>query len=91
MKHKTPSSVITSPDYRRFIEDLRTRVVSARISAARSVNRRQAAKRRQPDAKIEGGSASDQFLPQLVAEIRRGHHRLMLDKLSNSVAQYNIV
>ncbi len=27
------------PEYRRFIEDLKTRVVSARISAARSVNR----------------------------------------------------
>jgi len=30
---------MTSPEYRQFIEDLKTRVVSARISAARAVNR----------------------------------------------------
>jgi predicted nuclease of restriction endonuclease-like (RecB) superfamily len=30
---------MTSPEYRRFIEDLKARVLSARISAARSVNR----------------------------------------------------
>ena len=32
-------TLTTSPEYRRFIEDLKTRVVSARISAARAVNR----------------------------------------------------
>jgi predicted nuclease of restriction endonuclease-like (RecB) superfamily len=31
--------VIISPEYRRFIEDLKERVISARISAARAVNR----------------------------------------------------
>jgi predicted nuclease of restriction endonuclease-like (RecB) superfamily len=30
---------IASPEYRQFIEDLKTRVISARISAARAVNR----------------------------------------------------
>src|ERR1017187_1318716 len=35
----TDSTMMTSPEYRRFIEDLKTRVISARISAARSVNR----------------------------------------------------
>lgn len=33
------SSVMTSPEYRRFIEDLKARVISARISAARAINR----------------------------------------------------
>jgi len=32
-------TIITSSEYRRFIEDLKTRVVSSRISAARGVNR----------------------------------------------------
>ncbi|MEO8427796.1 MAG: PDDEXK nuclease domain-containing protein [Verrucomicrobiota bacterium] len=32
-------SVIASPEYRRFIEELKARVLSARISAARAVNR----------------------------------------------------
>lgn len=39
MKSATDSTVMTSPEYRRFIEDLKARVLSARISAARSVNR----------------------------------------------------
>ena len=38
MKTATDSTVMTSPEYRRFIEDLKVRVISARISAARSVN-----------------------------------------------------
>ena len=33
------SAVMTSPEYRRFIEDLKARVISARICAARAVNR----------------------------------------------------
>jgi len=33
------STVMTSPEYRRFVEDLKARVISARISAARAVNR----------------------------------------------------
>ncbi|MDQ1277062.1 MAG: hypothetical protein QG555_101, partial [Thermodesulfobacteriota bacterium] len=36
---KSPEVPIASPEYRQFIEELKTRVVSARISAARSVNR----------------------------------------------------
>jgi len=36
---KPPEVSIASPDYRRFIEDLKTRVAGARISAARAVNR----------------------------------------------------
>jgi len=33
------SSAMTSPEYRQFIEDLKARVISARISAARAMNR----------------------------------------------------
>ena len=32
------TSLLTSPDYRHFIEELKTRVLSARLSAARAVN-----------------------------------------------------
>ena len=39
MKKTTDSSVMASPEYRQFIEDLKTRVVSARIAAARAVCR----------------------------------------------------
>jgi hypothetical protein len=39
MKKLIDTSMMISPEYRRFIEDLKTRVVSARISAARAVNR----------------------------------------------------
>ena len=39
MKNANASTVITSPEYRQFIEDLKKRVVSARISAARAGNR----------------------------------------------------
>lgn len=39
MKTGNDSTVITSPEYRQFIENLKTRVASARISAARAVNR----------------------------------------------------
>jgi DUF1016 N-terminal domain len=39
MKNANDSTVLASPEYRRLIEDLKARVVSARISAARSVNR----------------------------------------------------
>jgi predicted nuclease of restriction endonuclease-like (RecB) superfamily len=38
MKNANDPTVMTSPEYRKFIEDLKTRVVSARISAARAVN-----------------------------------------------------
>ena len=39
MKNTTDPSVLISPEYRQFIEDLKTRVISSRISAARAVNR----------------------------------------------------
>jgi predicted nuclease of restriction endonuclease-like (RecB) superfamily len=39
MKDPAQSSVLATPEYRRFIEDLKARVVSARISAARAINR----------------------------------------------------
>jgi predicted nuclease of restriction endonuclease-like (RecB) superfamily len=39
MKTATDSTVMTSPEYRRFIQNLKARVISARISVARSVNR----------------------------------------------------
>ena len=39
MKKTDDSPVLTSPEYRRFIEDLKTRVVSAHLSAVRAVNR----------------------------------------------------
>ena len=41
MKRTQPTdpTVMTSPEYRQFIEDLKARVISARISAARAVNR----------------------------------------------------
>ena len=39
MKSENDLSVLATPEYRRFIEDLKARVTSARISAARSVNR----------------------------------------------------
>lgn len=38
-KSVTEPTVIASPDYRNFIEDLKARIVSARISASRAVNR----------------------------------------------------
>ena len=39
MKSLTDSTVSDSPEYRRFIEDLKARVISARICAARAMNR----------------------------------------------------
>lgn len=36
---KNDQAVLATPDYRRFIEDLKSRVTAARISAARHVNR----------------------------------------------------
>jgi predicted nuclease of restriction endonuclease-like (RecB) superfamily len=38
MKNATDSDMLTSPEYRQFIENLKARVVSARISAARAMN-----------------------------------------------------
>lgn len=37
--NNSTATLMTSPEYRQFIENLKTRVVSARISAARAVNR----------------------------------------------------
>ena len=39
MKKAADLIVMTSPEYRRFIEDLKARVICARISAARAANR----------------------------------------------------
>ena len=39
MKNANDSTMMTSPEYRRFIEDLKARVISARICAARAMNR----------------------------------------------------
>ena len=39
MKETADTAMLTTPEYRQFIEDLKARVTSARISAARSVNR----------------------------------------------------
>ena len=36
---KKDPAALSTPDYRRFIEDLKARVTAARISAARHVNR----------------------------------------------------
>ncbi len=163
MKRAKNAPVMTSPEYRQFIEDLKTRVISARISAARAMNRegillywdigraivekqhvlgwgesvvemisadlrrafpqmtgfsprnvwymrrlfevygtgdflpqaaadpkpfrKSTAFGRQPVAKIEDGAAPIQILPQLVAEIPWGHHRLILDKLADPAAR----
>jgi len=38
MKNTNDPTVMTSPEYRRFVEDLKARVISARISAAQAVN-----------------------------------------------------
>ncbi len=38
MKNANNSTVMTSPEYRRFVEDLKARLISARLSAARAVN-----------------------------------------------------
>lgn len=38
MKNANDSTVMASPEYRRFVEDLKVRVNSARLSAARAVN-----------------------------------------------------
>ncbi|MFH1969492.1 MAG: DUF1016 N-terminal domain-containing protein [Verrucomicrobiota bacterium] len=38
MKNANDSTVMASPEYRRFVEDLKARVISARLSAARAVN-----------------------------------------------------
>ena len=39
MKKNIDSALTTLPEYRRFIEDLKARVISTRICAARAVNR----------------------------------------------------
>src|SRR5512139_2810130 len=39
MKPTNDTTILTTPEYRQFIEDLKARVTSARISAARAVNR----------------------------------------------------
>ena len=39
MKNADAPTVLTSPEYRQFIENLKSRVVAARVSAAHSVNR----------------------------------------------------
>jgi hypothetical protein len=39
MKTIADTAMLTSPEYRQFIEDLKARVTAARISAARAVNR----------------------------------------------------
>jgi len=39
MKNATGPTVMISPEYRQFIEDLKARVISARISATRAMNR----------------------------------------------------
>jgi hypothetical protein len=39
MKNANDSTVMTSPEYRVFIKDLKTRVISARICGARAMNR----------------------------------------------------
>ena len=39
MKIANDSTLLTSPEYRRFIEDLKARVLTARISAARAASR----------------------------------------------------
>ena len=163
MKSAKYAPVMTSPEYRQFIEDLKTRVISARISAARAMNRegillywdigraivekqhvlgwgesvvemisadlrrafpqmtgfsprnvwymrrlfevygtgdllpqaaadskpirKSTAPGRQPAAKTGDGAAPTQILPQLVAEIPWGHHRLILDKLADPAAR----
>src|SRR5665811_2126661 len=38
MKNANDPTVMLSPEYRKFIEELKARVVAARISAARAVN-----------------------------------------------------
>lgn len=39
MKNALDATLLTTPEYRRFIDDLKSRVLSARISAARAINR----------------------------------------------------
>jgi hypothetical protein len=39
MKKLRDATLIISPDYLQFIEELKTRVVSARVTAARAINR----------------------------------------------------
>jgi hypothetical protein len=39
MKNPTGPTLMTSQEYRQFIADLKARVISARVSAARAVNR----------------------------------------------------
>ena len=159
MKTVVDTTMLTTPEYRQFIEDLKTRVTAARISAARAVNRdlillywdigraivekqqtlgwgesvveivsadlrrafpqitgfsprnvwdmkrfylayadkaiwRQAVaefdrgqNRLQPVVKLSEVKAIA-FLPQLVAEIPWGHHRLVLDKLTDPAARF---
>ena len=38
-RKESGTAVLIAPEYRQFIEDLKARVTSARISAARAVNR----------------------------------------------------
>ena len=159
---KSDTALIVTPEYRQFIEELKSRVMSAQISAARRINHelillywdigrgivekqkilgwgesvvemvaadlqrafpsmsgfsprnvwdmkrfylaysdeaiwRQAVAKLtkgakaselwpQPAAKVEG-DAPYEFLPQLVAEIPWGHHRFILDKLTDPAAR----
>ncbi|MFH1709065.1 MAG: DUF1016 N-terminal domain-containing protein [Planctomycetota bacterium] len=140
MKDAKAPTVITSPEYRQFIEDLKARVNSSRISAARAVNRdlillywdigrgivekqqtlgwgesvveMVSADLRRAFPRMTGFSprnvwamrrlyatytapeilaqvvrendhgAPNHILPQVVAEIPWGHHRLILDKIT---------
>lgn len=145
MKREGDSSVATSPEYRRFIEDLKERVMAARASAARAVNHdlillywdigRTIVERQQvlgwgesvvdhvsrdlqaafpsasgfsprnlrdmrrfylayadpaiwPQAVAKSGrSPAGGFRPPLVAEIPWGHHRFLLDKVSDAAVR----
>jgi predicted nuclease of restriction endonuclease-like (RecB) superfamily len=104
---KSQEVSIASPEYRRFIELLKTRVLSARLSAARAVNcdlillywdiGREIVEKQQTlgwgESVVEMVSADLQrAFPQmtgfspLVAEIPWGHHRLILDKITEPTA-----
>lgn len=81
MRTAADSTVVTSPEYRRFIEELKARVNSARISAARAVNR--------DGLRLycDIGRRIVEFLQQVVAEVPWGQNLLILNKLTAPAAR----
>ncbi len=74
-------------EMRRFFEAYGTSDFLRQAVAELAGSQAGASIRRQPVAKSAELAATQHFLPQLVAEIPWGHHRLILDKLTDPAAR----